>query len=92
MPVSLLHLYNVLLSAGLIRGVQWWKIVENGGDCWTVEDNYVKIPNFTVGKILCHLLLMTHVFKDYGPGVRFIAFTMREDTQFWAGWYGIRVH
>uniref|UniRef100_A0A672QUE7 F-box only protein 6-like n=1 Tax=Sinocyclocheilus grahami TaxID=75366 RepID=A0A672QUE7_SINGR len=35
---------------------------------------------------------MTHVFKDYGPGVRFICFTHGGvDTQFWAGWYGIRV-
>ncbi|XDV45750.1 hypothetical protein PO909_013789 [Leuciscus waleckii] len=35
---------------------------------------------------------MTHVFKDYGPGVRFIRFTHGgKDTQFWAGHYGIRV-
>ncbi|XP_058618324.1 F-box only protein 44-like isoform X4 [Onychostoma macrolepis] len=35
---------------------------------------------------------MTHVFKNYGPGVRFIRFTHGgKDTQFWAGWYGIRV-
>ncbi|XP_076840254.1 F-box only protein 6-like isoform X2 [Brachyhypopomus gauderio] len=35
---------------------------------------------------------MTHVFKDYGRGVRFIRFTHGgQDTQFWAGWYGIRV-
>uniref|UniRef100_A0A672RBZ1 F-box only protein 6-like n=1 Tax=Sinocyclocheilus grahami TaxID=75366 RepID=A0A672RBZ1_SINGR len=35
---------------------------------------------------------MIHVFKDYGPGVRFIHFTHGGvDTQFWAGWYGIRV-
>ncbi|XP_051947193.1 F-box only protein 44-like [Xyrauchen texanus] len=35
---------------------------------------------------------MTHVFKDYGPGVRFIRFTHGGmDTQYWAGWYGIRV-
>lgn len=35
---------------------------------------------------------MTHVFKDYGPGVRFIRFTHGgQDTQYWAGWYGIRV-
>ncbi|RXN11256.1 F-box only 6-like isoform X3 [Labeo rohita] len=35
---------------------------------------------------------MTHVFKDYGPGVRFIRFTHGgKDRQFWAGWYGIRV-
>ncbi|ROL53230.1 F-box only protein 44 [Anabarilius grahami] len=35
---------------------------------------------------------MTHIFKDYGPGVRFICFTHGgNDTQFWAGWYGIRV-
>uniref|UniRef100_A0AAR2J0L4 FBA domain-containing protein n=2 Tax=Pygocentrus nattereri TaxID=42514 RepID=A0AAR2J0L4_PYGNA len=35
---------------------------------------------------------MTHVFKDYGRGVRFIRFTHGgRDTQFWAGYYGIRV-
>uniref|UniRef100_A0A8C1VRA1 Uncharacterized protein n=1 Tax=Cyprinus carpio TaxID=7962 RepID=A0A8C1VRA1_CYPCA len=35
---------------------------------------------------------MTHVFKDYGPGVQFIRFTHGGvDTQYWAGWYGIRV-
>uniref|UniRef100_A0A3B5QLU6 F-box only protein 6-like n=1 Tax=Xiphophorus maculatus TaxID=8083 RepID=A0A3B5QLU6_XIPMA len=35
---------------------------------------------------------MVHVFKDYGPGVRYVRFTHGgKDTQFWAGWYGIRV-
>uniref|UniRef100_A0A3B3SIQ5 F-box only protein 6-like n=1 Tax=Paramormyrops kingsleyae TaxID=1676925 RepID=A0A3B3SIQ5_9TELE len=35
---------------------------------------------------------MTHVFRNYGPGVRFIKFTHGgRDTQYWAGWYGIRV-
>ncbi|KAA0706921.1 F-box only protein 6 [Triplophysa tibetana] len=35
---------------------------------------------------------VTHVFELYGPGVRFIRFTHGgQDTQFWAGWYGIRV-
>lgn len=35
---------------------------------------------------------MTHVFKNYGPGVRYICFTHGgKDTQFWKGWYGIRV-
>ncbi|XP_035596242.2 F-box only protein 6-like isoform X3 [Oncorhynchus keta] len=35
---------------------------------------------------------MTHVFKNYGPGVRYIRFIHGgNDTQFWAGWYGIRV-
>ncbi|CAJ1084714.1 F-box only protein 6-like [Xyrichtys novacula] len=35
---------------------------------------------------------MTHVFRNYGPGVRFIRFTHGgKDRQFWAGWYGIRV-
>ncbi|XP_052338186.1 F-box only protein 6-like isoform X3 [Oncorhynchus keta] len=37
-------------------------------------------------------LKMTHVFKNYGPGVRYIRFIHGgKDTQFWAGWYGIRV-
>ncbi|CAM4681033.1 unnamed protein product [Leuciscus chuanchicus] len=35
---------------------------------------------------------MTHVFKDYGHGVRFLRFTHGgADTKFWAGHYGIRV-
>uniref|UniRef100_A0A3P9N8E0 F-box only protein 6-like n=1 Tax=Poecilia reticulata TaxID=8081 RepID=A0A3P9N8E0_POERE len=35
---------------------------------------------------------MEYVFKDYGPGVRYVRFTHGgKDTQFWAGWYGIRV-
>ncbi|XP_062888943.1 F-box only protein 6-like [Mobula hypostoma] len=35
---------------------------------------------------------IVHVFKDYGPGVRYIQFSHEgKDTQFWAGWYGIRV-
>ncbi|KAK5895037.1 hypothetical protein CesoFtcFv8_011663 [Champsocephalus esox] len=35
---------------------------------------------------------LTHVFQNYGPGVRYIRFTHGgRDTQFWAGWYGIRV-
>ncbi|XP_028849790.1 F-box only protein 6-like [Denticeps clupeoides] len=35
---------------------------------------------------------VTHVFKDYGRGVRFIRFIHGgQDTQFWKGWYGIRV-
>ncbi|KAM3922708.1 F-box only protein 44 [Leptodactylus fuscus] len=33
-----------------------------------------------------------HTFKNYGPGVRYIYFEHGgKDTQFWAGWYGIRV-
>lgn len=35
---------------------------------------------------------ITQVFRNYGPGVRYIMFTHGgEDTQGWAGWYGIRV-
>uniref|UniRef100_A0A1A8BI81 F-box protein 6 n=1 Tax=Nothobranchius kadleci TaxID=1051664 RepID=A0A1A8BI81_NOTKA len=35
---------------------------------------------------------MTHVFQNYGPGVRYVRFSHGgKDTQFWAGWYGIRV-
>ncbi|RXN09562.1 F-box only 6-like protein [Labeo rohita] len=35
---------------------------------------------------------MTHVFKNYGPGVRFVRFTHGgQDTQFWAGHYGVRI-
>lgn len=35
---------------------------------------------------------LVYVFRDYGPGVRYIRFIHGgKDTQFWAGWYGIRV-
>lgn len=35
---------------------------------------------------------MTHVFKNYGRGARYISFSHGgKDTKFWAGWYGIRV-
>uniref|UniRef100_A0A8C6V0I5 Si:dkey-147f3.4 n=1 Tax=Neogobius melanostomus TaxID=47308 RepID=A0A8C6V0I5_9GOBI len=35
---------------------------------------------------------MTHVFKNYGPGVRYINFVHGgKDSQFWAGWYGVRL-
>ncbi|XP_061703479.1 F-box only protein 6-like isoform X2 [Syngnathoides biaculeatus] len=35
---------------------------------------------------------ITHEFQNYGPGVRYIRFIHGgKDTQFWAGWYGIRL-
>lgn len=35
---------------------------------------------------------LVYVFRDYGPGVRYIRFIHGgKDTQFWQGWYGIRV-
>nr|XP_054595026.1 F-box only protein 6 isoform X1 [Nothobranchius furzeri] len=35
---------------------------------------------------------MTHVFKNYGPGVRYIQFIHGgKDSVFWKGWYGARV-
>ncbi|XP_037629248.1 F-box only protein 44-like isoform X1 [Sebastes umbrosus] len=35
---------------------------------------------------------MTHVFHNYGPGVRYICFIHGgRDSLFWAGWYGIRL-
>ncbi|XP_012690521.1 F-box only protein 6-like [Clupea harengus] len=35
---------------------------------------------------------VTHVFRSYGRGVRYVGFIHGgKDTQFWAGWYGIRV-
>lgn len=41
---------------------------------------------------LINYFQLIHVFKNYGPGVRYIKFTHGgKDTQFWAGWYGIRV-
>ncbi|KAJ3585914.1 hypothetical protein NHX12_012321 [Muraenolepis orangiensis] len=35
---------------------------------------------------------MTHVFKNYGPGVRYVRFIHGgQDNQYWKGWYGVRV-
>ncbi|XP_068765524.1 F-box only protein 17-like [Struthio camelus] len=35
---------------------------------------------------------VSHVFRRYGPGVRYVHFSHRgKDTQFWAGHYGARV-
>lgn len=35
---------------------------------------------------------MKHVFKDYGPGVRFVLFEHKgQDTQYWAGHYGAKI-
>lgn len=39
-----------------------------------------------------HWQEMSHTFRDYGPGVRYIYFSHGgKDTQWWAGWYGVRV-
>ncbi|XP_028265930.1 F-box only protein 44-like [Parambassis ranga] len=36
--------------------------------------------------------LITHVFQNYGPGVRYIRFTHGgKDLRWWKGWYGIRL-
>ncbi|CAL8367353.1 unnamed protein product [Lota lota] len=35
---------------------------------------------------------ITHVFRNYGPGVRYVNFVHGgKDKQFWKGWYGVRV-
>ncbi|XP_026223033.1 F-box only protein 44-like isoform X4 [Anabas testudineus] len=35
---------------------------------------------------------MTHVFQNYGPGVRYIRFTHgRDKSKYWGGWYGLRI-
>ncbi|XP_029475712.1 F-box only protein 27-like [Rhinatrema bivittatum] len=35
---------------------------------------------------------VSHVFRNYGPGVRFVHFLHKgKDTQFWAGHYGARI-
>lgn len=42
--------------------------------------------------ILLFIFQLTHVFQNYGKGVRYIRFIHGgKDTQFWAGWYGVRV-
>ncbi|CAH2314155.1 F-box only 17-like [Pelobates cultripes] len=35
---------------------------------------------------------VSHVFENYGPGVRFVQFSHKgKDTLFWKGWYGARI-
>lgn len=35
---------------------------------------------------------VSHEFRGYGPGVRYVNFVHRgKDTQFWKGWYGARI-
>ncbi|XP_043080069.1 F-box only protein 44-like [Puntigrus tetrazona] len=160
---------NLLKNPRAEEEFRGWKIVQNGGDCWKVEDlienpnspkiskyfvtsywlclkqqlidlrkegysaafmdqlqPHIKISDWFAARCDCGSVYqisvelldqkkkpitvfepnpvffpqwndqqwceMTHVFKDYGPGVRFIRFTHGgKDTQFWAGWYGIRV-
>ncbi|XP_016300559.1 F-box only protein 44-like isoform X3 [Sinocyclocheilus anshuiensis] len=41
---------NLLKNPRAEEEFSGWKIVQNGGDCWTVEDNSVEIPHFTVAK------------------------------------------
>eukprot|EP00062_Callorhinchus_milii_P012708 gi/632960032/ref/XP_007895964.1/ PREDICTED: F-box only protein 44 [Callorhinchus milii] len=56
-------------------------IVEHGSECLTIPQWNEAIWN-----------QITHVFTNYGPGVRYVKFIHEgQDTQFWAGWYGIRV-
>ncbi|XP_051895224.1 F-box only protein 6-like [Pristis pectinata] len=52
------------------------------------KSKVIKIPQWSDAK----WNEIVHVFKDYGPGVRYVKFSHEgQDTQFWAGWYGIRV-
>ncbi|RXN10953.1 F-box only 6-like protein [Labeo rohita] len=54
----------------------------------TFQPEKVMFP-FCSGEPWCQ---MTHVFKNYGPGVRFVRFTHGgQDTQYWAGHYGVRI-
>lgn len=54
---------------------------------------YCVLNTFTGRLCNCGLLFqVTHTFKNYGKGVRYVQFVHGgKDTQFWAGWYGIRV-
>ncbi|XP_075692398.1 F-box only protein 27-like [Rhinoderma darwinii] len=39
-----------------------------------------------------HYHQVSHVFRHYGPGVRYVNFNHRgKDTHFWKGWYGARI-
>uniref|UniRef100_A0A3B5MCG9 Uncharacterized protein n=1 Tax=Xiphophorus couchianus TaxID=32473 RepID=A0A3B5MCG9_9TELE len=48
--------------------------------------------NLNLCKEIPYTRWMIHVFKDYGPGVRYVYFEHGgKDSVFWAGWYGIRL-
>uniref|UniRef100_A0A8C0IFD7 FBA domain-containing protein n=1 Tax=Bubo bubo TaxID=30461 RepID=A0A8C0IFD7_BUBBB len=50
------------------------------------EDYIVLDENFPLS------LQISHTFQNYPAGVRYIWFQHGgQDTQFWAGWYGVRV-
>ncbi|KAG9339749.1 hypothetical protein JZ751_023417, partial [Albula glossodonta] len=97
---------NLLKNPSAEERLNGWQIVENGGDRWNVENMTVPYPDETkkiIQKFCPETVTfeqwndqqwnqMTHVFRNYGPGVRFVRFEHGgNDTQYWAGWYGIRV-
>uniref|UniRef100_A0AAQ6ICF1 Uncharacterized protein n=1 Tax=Anabas testudineus TaxID=64144 RepID=A0AAQ6ICF1_ANATE len=42
--------------------------------------------------MILFIFQMTHVFQNYGPGVRYIRFTHgRDKSKYWGGWYGLRI-
>ncbi|XP_066463556.1 F-box only protein 6-like isoform X2 [Eleutherodactylus coqui] len=132
---------NLLRNSCAMEKLKFWKIEQNGGDQWAIEDlpgthgqdfpdkdvtkyfvtSYRFAARHDCGsqyKLVVQLLSeekkplkvfdpdtvmieqwsdarwhqMEHTFRDYGPGVRYIYFQHGgQDTQFWAGRYGIRV-
>ncbi|XP_060114746.1 F-box only protein 6-like isoform X2 [Heteronotia binoei] len=60
--------------------------------------NYIVLAEFDPEKVMIEQWSdaewreMTHTFHNYPSGVRYIYFQHGgQDTQFWAGWYGVRV-
>ncbi|XP_029359125.1 F-box only protein 2 [Echeneis naucrates] len=40
----------------------------------------------------CSWKQVSHIFSNYGPGMRFISFEHGgQDTKYWEGWFGVRV-
>ncbi|XP_070806331.1 F-box only protein 27-like isoform X1 [Pituophis catenifer annectens] len=70
------ELYVVLLAANKKRKIDVFEAKPDPIPQWN-DASYQKV---------------THTFRRYGPGVRYILFRHRgKDTQFWAGHYGARV-
>lgn len=85
--------YPVLYSPNCFLWSVEWSGVESGMyKVWNVIKFSCSAEPTGIFGLLIFIFQMIHVFRDYGPGVRYIRFRHGgKDTQYWAGWYGIRV-
>ncbi|XP_078414331.1 F-box only protein 6-like [Cetorhinus maximus] len=80
--------YAARRDCGCVYTLEVELLSEDGKPIHRYTSEQVTIPQWSDAK----WNQMTHVFTDYGPGVRYVRFAHEgRDTQFWAGWYGVRV-